>query len=425
MINQRSVQAVNASALNERFGKPLYASYSFAQIPPTVEYLLTGAGASGLPSDVLGDLPTQYDKVILCFIDAFGWRFLERYADKYPFLKRFFDQGVVSKLTTQFPSTTSAHTITIHTGVPNGISGIYEWFMYEPKVDRLIAPLLYSFMGDKERNSLRRSGLPPEAFFPTTNVYQRLNEANVASSVFQSMSFTPSPVSDVICKGATVVPFRTLSEGLTELVLAITNQPGKGYYYLYFDGIDTIGHHRGPSSPHFDAEVDSFLRTMDSLLYQALAGKVKNTLLLITADHGQIEVSPERLTNLRLVAPEIAAFSRLNKRGEPLLPAGSARDMFLHIKPEHVDEAEALLQRVLGDKAEIYRTQTLIDQNFFAAQPVSEAFLKRVGNLVILPHKYEQVWWLEPVNDYPAFRGHHGGLTREEMETILLALPLG
>src|SRR5689334_12767592 len=126
MINQRSVQTVNDSNLNEYSGKPLYGSYSFANIPATVEYLLTRAGTSGLPIDVLGDLPKQYDKVILCFVDAFGWRFLERYADKYPFLKRFFDQGVVSKLTTQFPSTTSAHTITIHTGLPNGISGIYE-----------------------------------------------------------------------------------------------------------------------------------------------------------------------------------------------------------------------------------------------------------------------------------------------------------
>jgi hypothetical protein len=167
---------------------------------------------------------------------------------------------------------------------------------------------------------------------------------------------------------------------------------------------------------------------MESLLYQVLAGKVKNTLLLITADHGQIEVSPERLTNLKPLAPELASFSQLDKRGNPLLPAGSARDMFLHIKPEHLDEAEALLQRVISDKADIYRTQTLIDQNFFAAQPVSEAFLKRVGNLVILPHKYEQVWWSEsPIaTEYPAyhFRGHHGGLTREEMETMLLALPL-
>jgi predicted AlkP superfamily pyrophosphatase or phosphodiesterase len=429
MINQRSVEAVNESKFNEQNGKPLYASYCFAQIPATVEHMLTGTGTAGLPTDVLGSLPKQYDKVILCFVDAFGWRFLERYADKYPFLKRFFEQGVVSKLTTQFPSTTAAHTVSIHTGLPDGISGIYEWFMYEPKVDRMVAPLLYSFMGDKERNTLRRSGLQPEHFFPTDNIYLRLGKAGIASRVFQSGVFTPSPASDVICKGATVVPFKTLSEGITDLVLSITSQPGKGYYYLYFDGIDTIGHHRGPSSPYFDAEVDTFLRAMESLLYQALAGKVKNTLLLITADHGQIEVSPERLTNLKQTAPTLASLSRHNKRREPLIPAGSARDVFLHIKPEHLDEAEALLQRAIGDKADIYRTQTLIEQNFFAAQPVSETFLNRVGNLVVLPHKYEQVWWSDsPISEhYPAyhFRGHHGGLSREEMETVLLALPLG
>ncbi|MEP7284147.1 MAG: hypothetical protein ABI947_00100 [Chloroflexota bacterium] len=54
----------------------------------------------------------------------------------------------------------------------------------------------------------------------------------------------------------------------------------------------------------------------------------------------------------------------------------------------------------------------------------SATFMGRVGNLVILPYKYESVWWYEKGRFEQDFFGHHGGLTPDEMETILLALPL-
>ena len=87
MLNTASVNAVNGSQFSQRFVKPLYDSYCFSNIPQTIEFLLTGEGESGLPLDVLGNLPRKYDKVILFFVDAFGWHFFERYAEKYEFLK--------------------------------------------------------------------------------------------------------------------------------------------------------------------------------------------------------------------------------------------------------------------------------------------------------------------------------------------------
>ncbi|MFL5703143.1 MAG: phosphodiesterase, partial [Ktedonobacteraceae bacterium] len=106
MLNTTSLSAVQSSTFSQRFIQPLYASYCFANIPQTIMYLLTGQGTSALPLDVFGKLPTKYEKVILFFVDAFGWRFFERYAEKYAFLKTVLDAGVVSKMTSQFPSTT-------------------------------------------------------------------------------------------------------------------------------------------------------------------------------------------------------------------------------------------------------------------------------------------------------------------------------
>src|SRR5258707_14094464 len=209
MINADSLNAVNASKFNGHFAKPLYDSYCFSQIPQTIYYLLTGDEKPGLPISVLGDLPHRFDKVILMFVDGFGWRFFERYAQKYPFLKRFVSEGVVSKLTSQFPSTTAAHTTTIHTGLPVGESGVFEWFYYEPQLDRIIAPLLYSFAGDKGRETLRKAKITPEALFPQQNLYRRLLDEGVQSYAFQHRDYTRSPVSGVVLAGAHVRPYKT------------------------------------------------------------------------------------------------------------------------------------------------------------------------------------------------------------------------
>ena len=423
MINEASLRIIEAARLNDHIGKPLYQSYCFSQIPQLIYHLLTGDGEMGLPASVMGNLPHCYDKVILILVDAFGWRFFERYAEQFQFLKHFQTEGVVSKLTTQFPSTTAAHVTTIHSGLPVEKSGVYEWFYYEPLLETIIAPLLFSFAGDRERDTLKQAGVSEQSLFPTQTFYQQLKQRGVTSYCFQHQSYARSPFSNVVCDGAQIVPYRTFPEALTNLTEAAIAESQKAYYYLYFDGIDAIGHRYGPHSTQFEAEVSTFLLTMERLFYETLAGKLKNTLVLMTADHGQIEVSPQTTIYLNQLTPSIEPLIKTNSRGQRLVPAGSPRDMFLYIQAEHLKEAYDLLTHQLSDRAEVYRTETLIEQGFFGSNTPSPMLINRLGNLAILPHKYETVWWYEEDRFEQKNFGHHGGLSREEMETLLLALP--
>src|SRR5690349_8602103 len=181
MLNALSLQAVNSAKFSQRFIKPCYDSYCFSNLPSTIEFLLTGKEGPMLPHDVFGSLPTRYDKVIFFFVDAFGWRFFERYAERCSFLKTINTHGVISKLTSQFPSTTAAHVTCIHTGLNVGQSGVYEWNYYELLVDEVITPLLFSYAGDKERDTLKHAGIAAEAYFPRQTVYQRRHTMGIAS----------------------------------------------------------------------------------------------------------------------------------------------------------------------------------------------------------------------------------------------------
>lgn len=423
MLNLAALDAVNNSRFSQGFVKPLYGSYCFSNVPRTIEHLFTGEGQLALPGDVFGDLPTRYEKVILFFVDGFGWRFLERYGEKYQLLKIMLKDGVVSKLTAQFPSTTAAHVTCIHTGLDVGQSGVYEWNYYEPMVDEVITPLLFSYAGDKARDTLKLAGIPAQAYYPTQNFYRTLQARGIVSYVFQNAAFTPSTYSDILYANTIVVPYKRLSEALTYLAHLI-ERAGKAYYFLYIDSIDAVCHPHGPNSKQSEQEVDRFFTMAEQLFYNTLHGKARNTLLMMIADHGQVEVDPKTTLYLNRDAAGIERYLQVNFRGRPLVPAGSPRDMFLHIKEQYLDEAVAFLRRHLEEKAEVYLTRELLAQGFFGLEEPSAAFLARVGNVVILPYQFETVWWYEAGKFEMHFLGHHGGLTPEEMEIPLMVLPL-
>ncbi len=247
MINDASIQALKKAQWNEHFIKPLYDSYCFSQLPRLVRSVFANDG-DPIQQTLLGPLAGKYDKVVLFFIDAFGWRFFEKYVDGYPFLRRIMDEGYVSKLTSQFPSTTAAHVTAIHTGLPVDQSGVFEWYYYEPVLDAMIAPLLFSFAGDKTPGTLLSAGVKPQDIFPypIETLYNRLGNLGVRSSQYSDAYFTPSPHSAIAMNGADVVPFANLREGLIHLGERIQSEASPAYYFLYFDGIDTAGHAHGP-----------------------------------------------------------------------------------------------------------------------------------------------------------------------------------
>jgi hypothetical protein len=387
------------------FIKPRYDAGGFASLPQTIMEQITSR---------------HYDTVVLFLIDAFGWRFFERFQDE-SFLKLITTGGSVRKLTSQFPSTTAAHITTIHTGQPVGEHGIFEWYYYEPLLDRVIAPLLNSFSGTAQRDTLKPAGVKPSRLYPIRNIYQPLRKQGLDSTIFQHREYTPSTYSDVLYHGAKAFGYKTLAEGLINLSEKLLDKKPPAYSFFYFDRIDAICHEYGPESAQLTAEILVFLMTMEHIFLKALAGNTRKILFLLTADHGQAGTDPKTTIylNREPAFKGFEIFLKTNRAGEFLIPAGSARDFFLYIKPEVLDEARQFLSTRLDGRAEVWKVTDLMEAGYFG--PVtSPEFLGHVGNLVILPFRGETVWWYEKDKFEQRFYGHHGGLTREEMEIPLI-----
>jgi predicted AlkP superfamily pyrophosphatase or phosphodiesterase len=416
MINQESVQKVEESRFSKGFRKPLYDSFCFSKIPATVSYLLTGEEKeAALPQSCFAS--GEYDGVVLFFIDAFGWCFLERYMS-HPFIQRCLDKGILSKITTQFPSTTAAHVTTIHTGLEVGQSGIYEWFQYEPKVDKVIAPLLFSYAGDGIPGSLHSCKIPPEEFFPFTTIYQKLHAKGVDSFVFEEAAISQSPYSQAVSKGAHPMGYFNLAQGLKNLTeLFLTPRSNKLYAFFYHSYIDSVGHRKGVFDKAFDKSILYCLDHLEKELAPLMRSS-KKIALLLTADHGMVPISPKKTFYLNQEMPHLVDWLQIKT------PAGSPRDLFLSFKEEYLERAILEISAALQGKAEVWKVETLIKEDFFSSSPVSKRFLERVGNLVILPYENEAVWWFETHKFEQHFYGSHGGLTLHEMETSFLFLPL-
>lgn len=388
--------------MNPTFIKPRYDEGGFAGIPDRIK----NAFASG-----------KYDAVVLFLVDGFGWRFFERFQDA-PFLKRIAKQGLVEKLISQFPSTTAAHVTTIHSGLTVGQSGVYEWYSYEPQLDRIIAPLLFSHAGTKERDTLKPTGIQAEMLYPRGIFYPELTMMGIDSYVFGVRDYTPSIYSNVIMAGAQQNAFKTIPEALINLGLLLEKRTKPAYVHLYFDKIDALCHDYGPTAPQTEAEIETFLLIMEHYFERIFKGR--KILFLMTADHGACEVDPKTTIYLNTVPrfSGINRFLKTNLKGELLVPAGSPRDMFLHIRDDLLEEAQAFLAPRLERKADVVMTEFLIANGYFGPE-VSSRFRERAGNLVILPYRYESVWWYEKGKFEQRFYGHHGGLTPQEMETVL------
>ena len=413
-----------AHGSTSNFIKPAYGNACFSDIPAFVR--ATFGDSTPSPLHAAANVGQhRFRRVVTLFVDAFGWRFFERFQD-HPLLRRFANACSATKLTSQFPSTTSAHVTTLYTGLPVGQHGVYEWFYYEPQVDRMIAPLLFSYAGDADRESLQQAGVEGPAILPSGQVSRALAAQGVRSYLVQPREFFNSTYSAQMGASARMIPYLTLAEGLATITQTLRNVTDPTWVVGYFGMFDALCHLYGPNAAQSDAELEAILTLIERWLVRDLLGKLDDTLLMIIADHGQIETDPTRI----LYLDQTSAFARLrpllrtNQRGEFLAPAGSCRDFFVHAQAEHLDEAQAVLTGIVRERAEVRRVDAMIEQGYFGPDGVSAQFQSRVGNLVVLPFAGESVYWLGDGRFKQKYYGHHGGLTPQEMEIPLLLLPV-
>jgi len=349
------------------------------------------------------DIPTEVrrrvdagQRVVLILLDAFGLEFLERHRD-HPLIQRL----DVTPLTSQFPSTTTAHVPSVHFGMPVHEHGLYEWNILEPALGEIICPLRFNSTGVEEEEGTLVGRLEPSVLAPGPTIYESL----AVPCIVAQPSRLGGSFSAVATRGAQVIGFRRLREGVRALGEAFAApRSDHRYALLYWDLVDRAGHDHGPASPEFAAACK---RSLDEV-WDAITA-LRSVTVLLTADHGQVDVGPDRVDYLDELWPDLP---RLLSQPRP---AGSSRDVFLHVHAEHVATVIDELSARLDGRAEVRPARELFER----IGPRLEA---RLGDVAVLPVTGRQAWLRSAAAHEQRFRGQHGGLHEAETSTYLATL---
>lgn len=399
--------------------KPDYNGYCLSNVPSTILSIFGNeVTRPTLPKDALGNVETSgVENVILILCDGLGYREFRK--QKKGFLGALSEKGNVRPITTVFPSTTAAALTTVSTGLTPQEHGLPEWYVYMEEIGEVIVTLPFTRVGEYGRDTLE-DVMDPRTLFDGTTIFQRLKNAGVSCTSFSSRTLARTAYSTVTRTGSEVVPYASASDLTVSLRHLVERARGKNFAYVYWSFVDTIEHIYGPNTDETEVEASLISHALqEGFLSKLDKEAAKKTLVLLTADHGQLNVDTEKTLYMNRFTKLVRNFLR-SPTGERIPPWGSARDSYLLVDESKLEEMRDYLQKKLNGIATVLKTEDAVRDGLFGINKTSRKFMRRVGNLMILPHGNNTVWYRYEKGEPLKVRGHHGGLTEDEM-TIPLA----
>jgi predicted AlkP superfamily pyrophosphatase or phosphodiesterase len=416
----------------ETYVRPDFAGRGLANVAPTLLRLLAPSAAPlDLPSLDPAVLPESLTRgvknVVLVVADGLGHLQLQREiaAGNAPNLGELItraDSGVsenvsYAPLTSVFPTTTVAALGSVNSGVTPSEHGLLSYTLYLPEFDMLAEMIRWGPLNRRISFSDPEFGCEPEAFFWAETMYARLQAGGVRRTFAVNPNyFAGSALTRMLHQSATYGGYISTSslEPIVSRLLAETSETT--YVYAYWPTVDTIAHVVGPLTAEHGAEV----ATLDFQIGRLIKNLPHrgDTLLLLTADHGHVDTSPEQ--NVFFAEhPELLEMLRVP-------PAGERRAVYLYPKPGlNSQVVEYARERMRSVGSPMLRDEA-VRLGLFGPAPLSARAAGRIGEVLLFPRGNLQM--ISPVEtpDGAAgprpFRGLHGGLTADEALVPLLAV---
>ena len=399
---------------------PEYDGLGFSNIAPTVlrHFGLPSALPPLLPSALPPELLGGADRIVTLLIDALGHGQLVQAIERglVPRLRALADRSSshLGILTSTFPSTTPTALTTLGTGLPPSEHGVVNQILYDASLGAVIDIL--RFAPWHAGRPLEQAGLDPAQWIGLPTVYEQMRGAGVSTTVVRQSELRDTSLSKINDRGAEYVGFRTLSDLCAKLRAAIEGAPCPAYIHAYWGALDMLAHTYGVASPQHDAEMS----VLDHAIGEVLLGGLRSpgTLLLIFADHGQIDARPESRVWLNDY-PDLLALLAAP-------PAGLWRAIILYVRPGREEEARALAERCLGRYADILTTEEAERLALYGSGPLTDAARQRAGQLLLVPREDWLIEFHYPGQERKPSRkvGQHAGLSPQEMLIPLLAARL-
>ncbi|MGN0293158.1 MAG: alkaline phosphatase family protein [Lachnospiraceae bacterium] len=312
--------------------------------------------------------------IVLILLDGLGTNILHRHLGENSFLRRHL-KGTLSSV---FPPTTAAAATALETGLFPSQSGWLGWSIFWPPIQNNVA--LYP-------NTLDNGKPASSVHIGNTELYVQKITRKIRHDK-GIPAFTVSENGD-ICAG-------TIPE-VSDCILQICSEKGPHFIYAYLNEPDHFLHGEGCES----LQVTRWLEDADAGL-EVLSMQCPETLFLLTADHGFIDVESLCLEDY----PELEDCLLRKPSIEP-------RALNLFLKENRRDEFLLRWKETIGDAYTLYTRRQALEQHLFGPEPVHPRLEEMLGDYIAIA---KTPLTLFPNRSYLNFmKATHGGMTPQEL----------
>jgi hypothetical protein len=337
-------------------------------------------------------------RAVVVLVDGLGELLLARRASYAPFLSGLLAQGRV--LVSGFPSTTATSMATFGTGVLPGAHGMVGYQVLDPGTGVTFNELAW------------QDGPDPRVWQPHPTVFERAVADGVAVAQIGPSLFAGSGLTVAALRGARFVSANSLDARVDAAASAVRSAP-RTLVYLYWGDLDKTGHGQGCGSYAWGEE----LARVDLALRQLAARLPADAMLVVTADHGMVDVDLDAAIDLGAPDGIGAELAR-----DVVVSAGEPRAPMLHCAPGSAHTVADRWRDLLAGQFEVRLRADAVAAGWFG--PVEPRVLPRIGDVVVAATGDRVITdsrWQRP--ELMALRGMHGARTADEARVPLLVVP--
>lgn len=362
-------------------------SLSLPAYPPRARSL------TGVLTDALHAVEGRSDTLppvrsaIVCVLDGLGAHNLAARRGHARFLSSVATRGAVAR--TVFPSTTAAALTSLLTGTEPGEHGIVGYRVRIPGT--LDAP-----------NQLRgweTDGLDPLTWQRSEPIFAREAARGRPCFVVSRSEYRTSGLTEATMRGAEILGIDDLDERMDTAARLAAQHPG-ALVYVYAPDLDSAGHRYGWESD----EWSHALERVDGALARLSRDLDAGTGLIVTADHGMIDVPEHRRLLFGADSPLWDGVA---------LVGGEPRMLHLYAEPGRADAVFAAWTASEASRAWVLARDEAIAAGLFG--PVHPEVRERIGD-VLVAARAGVAYYDDRESDKGPQRmvGQHGSLTVEE-----------
>jgi hypothetical protein len=372
---------------------PDYKGGSIVNLMASIEAGVGGSVGGYSPLTILpSDFVAEGEKIVLLAIDGLGYDYLNSRGGA-------FKEYMVGAATSVCPATTASAVTTFLTGTAPQQHGFTGWFSWFREVGSVLAilPFRSRYGGDP----LSGVSFTPASLCGSIPLFDRIP---IKSHVVVPDWIAGSAFNTAFQNGARMWPYKGM-EGLFGSILETTKSGGgRSITYAYWPDYDALAHDHGVGSPEVDSHFEQLDAAFGRFVKQLKGSGVR---LIVTADHGFIDSSPDR-TILLSDHPEIAESLVL-----PL--CGEQRFAYCYVHPDRAERFQDYVRDKLAEYADLVPSSELIEQGWFGLGDAHPELKERVGHYtLVMKENYKIKEWVLGEKHYQHI-GVHGGVSREEM----------